>query len=141
MAHGHSANDPAGPAVLQALPKGEGSARRHHRALPHAEVAGATARAKASDAWIGTKLAFEYIVLTACRSGEARGATWGEIDVKAKAWTIPAERMKARIEHRVPPSPRCLTILAEARDDLPERARAPISSSQAPEAASWPTTP
>ena len=77
MAHGHRADDPAGAAVLQALPKGE----RHHRALPHAEVAGAIATAKASDAWIGTKLVFEFIVLTAGRSGEAHGATWDEIDV------------------------------------------------------------
>ena len=80
LAHGHCADDPAGAAVLQAL--------------PHAEVAGAVATAKASDAWIGAKLAFEYIVLTASRSGE--------IDVEAKAWTIPAERMKAKIEPRVP---------------------------------------
>ena len=84
VAHGYRADDPAGPAVLQALPKGEAKAKRHHRALPHAEVAGAIATVAASDAWIGTKLAFEFIVLTACRSGEARGATWGEIDVGAK---------------------------------------------------------
>ena len=116
MAHGHRADDPAGAAVLQALPKGEGGAKRHHRALPHAEVAGAIATVAASDAWIGTKLAFEYIVLTASRSGEARGATWDEIDVEAKAWTIPAGRMKAKMEHRVPLSQRCLAILAEARD-------------------------
>ena len=115
VAHGHRADDPAGPAVLQALPKGEGRARRHHRALPHAEVAGAVARAKACSAWSGTKLAFEFVVLTACRSGEARGATWDEIDVEAKAWTIPAGRMKGGIEHRVPLSPRCLAVLAEAR--------------------------
>ena len=116
VAHGHRADDPAGAAVLQALPKGEAKAKRRHRALPHAEVAGAIATVAASDAWIGTKLAFEFVALTACRSGEARGATWGEIDVGAKAWTIPAERMKAKIEHRVPLSPRCLAILAEARN-------------------------
>ena len=101
--------------MLQALPKGEGRAKRHHRALPRAEVAGAIATVAASDAWIGTKLAFEFVVLTASRSGEARGATW-EIDVEAKAWTIPAERMKAKTEHRVLLSPRCLAVLAEARD-------------------------
>ena len=123
VALGHRADDPAGPAVLQALPKGEARAKRHHRALPHAEVAGAIATVVASDAWIGAKLAFEFVALTACRSGEACGATWNEIDVEAQAWTIPAERMKGGVEHRVPLSPRCLAILAEARD-LPRTAAA-----------------
>ena len=50
------------------------------------------------------------------RSGEARGATWDEIDVEAKTWAIPADRMKAKTEHRVPLSARCLAILTEARD-------------------------
>ena len=55
-----------------------------------------------SGAWLGTKLAFEFLVLTAVRSGEVRGATWDEIDMDAATWTIPAERMKAGVEHRVP---------------------------------------
>ena len=121
VAHGHRADDPAGTAVLQALPKGEAKTKRHHRALPHAEVASAVARTKASDAWIGTKLAFEFVALTASRSGEAHGATWDEIDVEAKAWTIRAERMKGGMEHRVPLSPRRLAVLAEARN-LPRTA-------------------
>lgn len=53
----------------------------------------------------------EFAILTAARSGEARGVTWAEIDTKAKVWTIPAERMKAGKEHRVPLSPAALKII------------------------------
>lgn len=55
--------------------------------------------------------ALEFLVLTAARSGEVRGARWGEIDRESKTWTVPAERMKAGKEHRVPLSPRVLTLL------------------------------
>jgi integrase len=57
--------------------------------------------------------ALEFLILTATRSGEVRGATWEEIDRRAALWTIPAERMKAGREHRVPLSPRALEILKE----------------------------
>lgn len=55
--------------------------------------------------------ALEFVVLTAARSGEVRGATWDEIDLSAKIWTIPAERMKAGKEHRVPITPAALAVL------------------------------
>ena len=61
------------------------------------------------------KSAIEFAILTAARSGEVRLATWDEIDVDARVWTIPAERMKAGREHRVPLSVRALAILDEAR--------------------------
>ena len=57
--------------------------------------------------------ALELLVLTAARSGEIRGATWGEIDMAAAVWTVPAERMKAHKEHRVPLSPQALALLRE----------------------------
>ena len=60
-------------------------------------------------------LAFEFLVLTACRSGEVRFATWDEIDFTSATWTIPARRMKAQREHRVPLSARALEVLREAR--------------------------
>ena len=60
-------------------------------------------------------LAFEFLVLTACRSGEVRFATWDEIDFASATWTIPARRMKAQREHRVPLSARALEILREAK--------------------------
>lgn len=56
--------------------------------------------------------ALEFLVLTAARSGEVRGATWAEIDMDARVWTVPAERMKAGKEHRVPLSPQALALLA-----------------------------
>ena len=61
------------------------------------------------------KLAFEYLILTAARSGEVRLATWDEIDTDAATWTVPASRMKAGIEHRVPLCNRAMAILDEAR--------------------------
>ena len=61
------------------------------------------------------KLAFEFLVLTAARSGEARGAVWTEIDRDEGVWTIPATRMKANREHRVPLCRRAMEILDAAR--------------------------
>ena len=60
-------------------------------------------------------MALEFAILTAARSGEVRGATWGEIDLAAKVWTVPANRMKAARDHRVPLSARAVEILKAAR--------------------------
>ena len=57
--------------------------------------------------------ALEFTILTAARSGEVLGARWDEIDLQRKVWTVPAERMKAGKEHRVPLSDRALAILKE----------------------------
>src|SRR3546814_12441741 len=57
--------------------------------------------------------ALEFAILTAARSGELLGATWDEIDIEKKIWTIPAERMKAGREHRVPLSSRAMEIIDE----------------------------
>ena len=89
--------------------------RRHRRALLHRDVAGALAKIRASNAWVATKLLLEYTILTATRSGEARLATWSEVDLQAGVWTVPAERMKAGREHRVPLSTRALELLTEAQ--------------------------
>ena len=59
-------------------------------------------------------LAFEFLVLTACRSGEVRGAQWDEINLSAATWTIPASRMKSARAHRVPLPARALEVLADA---------------------------
>ena len=87
----------------------------HQRALPHAEVAAALTRVRESGAYPATALAFEFLVLTACRSGELRGARWDEVDAETATWTVPPIRIKAKLEHRVPLSPRALEILGEAR--------------------------
>ena len=88
---------------------------RHQRALPHGDVAEAVATVCASEAWAGLKLVFEFLVLTAASSAEARLATWEEIDLNARVWTVPASRTKAEREHRVPLCSRTLEILDEAR--------------------------
>ncbi|MCY3745085.1 MAG: site-specific integrase, partial [Acidobacteria bacterium] len=87
----------------------------HHRALPYAEVAGAIETVRESGAYPATVLAFEFLVLTACRGSEVRGARWDEIDIEARDWRIPAERMKTGREHRVPLSDRALAVLEEAQ--------------------------
>ena len=114
IAQGHRTDNPAGEALGAALPK-TGNGKRHHAALPHAKVADAIEAVRGSGAGIAVKLAFEFLVLTAARSGEVRLATWDEIDTDARTWTIPAERMKANQEHRVPLCARAMQILAEAR--------------------------
>ena len=68
----------------------------------------------ASQASFSAKLSFRFLALTAARSGEARPATWDEIDMQERLWRIPSERMKAGVEHRVPLSEQALEILAQA---------------------------
>ena len=63
-----------------------------------------------------TERALEFLILTAARSGEVLGAQWPEIDVGGRVWTVPAGRMKANREHRVPLTDRCIAILREAGD-------------------------
>ena len=87
----------------------------HMRALPHREVAAALETIRAATARPVVKLALEFLVLTAARSGEARGAAWAEIDLANRVWTIPALRMKAKREHRVPLCGRAVEILEVAR--------------------------
>ena len=93
----------------------QGNGVRHMQAAPHREVASVLEMVRASDARPVVKLAFEFLVLTATRSGEVRGAAWTEIDRDQGVWTIPASRTKANREHRVPLCRRALEILDEAR--------------------------
>jgi integrase len=83
----------------------------HRAALPWKEAPAFLARLREVPLMTGRCLAF--LVLTAARSGEARGALWSEIDLDAAVWTIPAERMKAGKEHRVPLSAPALALLRE----------------------------
>ena len=115
IAQGFRADNPAGDAISAALPKHNGGTR-HFRALPYSEVGAAIEKIRQSGAHIGTKLAFEFLVLTATRSGEARNAQWDEVDLEKRVWTIPGERMKTGKEHRVPLSKRAVEILREARE-------------------------
>ncbi|MCY3621503.1 MAG: tyrosine-type recombinase/integrase [Gammaproteobacteria bacterium] len=117
VAEGRRTDNPIHQASA-ALPNRRGDQQRTRRqaALPYDQVADALATVAASAAWLGTKLAFRFLVLTAARGGEVRGATWAEIDFDAALWTVPRTRMKAGDEHRVPLSTAALAVLAEAQD-------------------------
>ena len=82
----------------------------HHKAMPIKE---APAFAQAlRDVRGGASMALQLVILTATRSGEVRNARWGEFDLEEGVWTIPAERMKAGVEHRVPLSKQALHLLS-----------------------------
>lgn len=87
--------------------------RGHHAAAAYKD-APTIARALAGAHGTAAR-AVEFVMLTAARTGEARGATWGEIDFDVAIWTVPANRMKAGKEHRVPLSTRAIEILADMR--------------------------
>lgn len=114
VAKGYRPDNPAGEALDAALPK-RTSGTTHHKSLHHTAVAGALATVRASNASTSTRLAVELLALTAARTGEVRTARWSDIDQDARVWTVPAERMKAGREHRVPLSAAALDVLAEAR--------------------------
>ena len=113
IAQRYRQDNPAGEALGAALPKNAGNVK-HFRAVPYSEVGAAIQKVRESDAGVTAKLLFEFITLCACRSGEARKAQWSEIDFEAANWIIPASRMKAGKEHRVPLSARAIEILREA---------------------------
>ena len=115
VAQDYREDNPAGDAISAALPKNS-VRRQHQKALPHAQVAEALGRVRSSKAHRATALAFEFLVLTACRSGEVRRARWDEVDDAAATWTVPPVRMKAKLEHRVPLSNRAVAVLDEARE-------------------------
>lgn len=120
VAKGLRSDNPA-DSVKAMLARHQSVETKGHRSLPYAEVAAALARVRASKAHRSTVLALEFLVLTAARAGEVRFATWREIDMDAATWTVPAERMKAGREHRVPLSARALDVLSEARSSASGR--------------------
>ena len=88
---------------------------KNHNALPHREVGASVRTIRETSAGATTKAAFEFLVLTAARSGEVRLADWSEIDTATRTWFVPASRMKGEREHRVPLSNRAVEVLNEAR--------------------------
>ena len=113
MAHDFVETNPAGEAIDGALPLMP-KVKAHLRSLPYQEVGSALETVEDSQASIPAKLCFRFLVLTAARSGEARGTTWNEIDLQGRLWRIPSERMKAGVEHRVPLSRQVPDVLDEA---------------------------
>ena len=114
MAHEFVEHNAAGEAIDGALPAMR-RVRAHFRALPYAEIPAALDTVDASPASVAAKLCLRFLILNAARSGEARGALWSEIDLDAREWRIPAERMKGGVEHRVPLSDAALAVLEQAR--------------------------
>ena len=113
VTHGHRLDNPAGKALLRVLPE-VNREPNHHRALHYSQVGWALAKVRESTSNQLTKLAFEFLVLTAARSGEVRKADWGEILWERCTWEISHTRMKARRFHRVPLSDRAMEILHKA---------------------------
>jgi integrase len=102
--------------VLEALlPKRQKTAKQHFAALPYKDVPEfmTTLRRKQGV----SARCLEFLILTAARASEATGARWCEIDLGARTWTVPAERMKASAEHVVPLCDRAMAILTEMPRD------------------------
>lgn len=117
-AAGHrSGENPARLAVI-GLPR-QNRTVRHHLALPYAVVPAFVRDLRLARTKPAIRLALEFLILTAARSGEVRGATFNEFDLATELWTIPAERMKAGRDHVVPLSPRVLAIIREAQELTP----------------------
>ena len=115
IAKGYRTDNPVA-AVGAVLPT-KRNPRKHQEALPFAEVPSAIAAVRDSNAHPATKLAFEFLVLNAARSGEACGATWDEIDFDEDLWRIPAERMsKTKVEHQVPLTVASVDVITKAGD-------------------------
>ena len=106
----------------QLLPKRQRLSRGHHKALAHDALPAFMADLRGRDAVAARAL--EFLILTAARSGEVLGAHADEIDLEKKVWTIPAERMKAGREHRVPLSPHAIEI--EIVQDMQALGRPPF---------------
>lgn len=102
--------------ISRVLPKHSGKTKDHFSALPFSQVPDFLQALRACEIFLSIKLAFEFLILTAARTSEVIGAKWNEIDLETKTWTIPAARMKAKIEHRVPLSGRCMEILKTAKE-------------------------
>ena len=109
----HVTTNPVNGKLDGLLPKAKHKTT-HHKAMHHADVGPMLAAVRESGEWAGATLCLEFVAHTAVRSGEARGATWDEID--GAVWSIPADRMKAGIEHRVPLSSGALDVLRRARE-------------------------
>jgi integrase len=115
-AHGHIDDNRANPArwrghLDKLLPKRHARTKRHFAAMPYRDIPAFAAKLRQAPGV--APLALMLAILTAARTNEALGAIWGEIDFDAKVWTVPAERMKAGVEHRVPLSDAVVEILRD----------------------------
>ncbi len=114
LAHGFVETNVAGDSINGALPR-MAAVKAHYKALPYGEVSEVLKAVEASGASSTVRLALQFLIFTAARSGEVRGAVWPEIDTGKRVWKIPGERMKAGAEHRVPLSAPAMRIIKRAK--------------------------
>lgn len=100
--------------IAQILPARSRLTRGHHKAMPYEAIPAFVSALRQREAVAA--LALEFAILTAARTGEVIGAKWNEVDLDKAIWTIPASRMKAGKEHRVPLSPRAVEILKSTQE-------------------------
>jgi integrase len=99
--------------VATSLPKtGAIKERKHFAACPYPDVPAVLAAIRGTGASDAVKAGMEFLILTAVRSGDVRGALWAEIDWQNKRWVLPPDRQKAGREHRVPLCDRALELLS-----------------------------
>ena len=110
VTEGHRSDDPARSAITRNLGKAKPPVV-HAKSLPHAVLGENLTIIRESNTWWAEKYALIFLALTCTRSGETRKATWDEIDLETATWTIPAHRMKGKIEHKVPLSTQAIQIL------------------------------
>ena len=111
QAHGFVTENVAGECIEGGLPSTP-AVKEHHRALPYLNLPKALRMIDESESSLSARLCFRFIALTACRSGEARNATWGEI--QGNTWNIPAFRMKMKHDFRVPLSSAAMAVMEQA---------------------------
>lgn len=113
-AAGHRDGENPVVGIEKALPK-QSKAVKHHEALAYKDVHAFVKSVRESHNGPAVKLALEFLILTASRTGEVLQARWSEIDEIDGVWTVPASRMKAKRQHRVPISTQCKALLVSAR--------------------------
>ena len=114
QAHGHVQENIADERIDAALPTMP-KVKEHRRALDYKDMPEAVRRIETEVASMPTRLCLLFIVYTAVRPNEALEATWTELDFESATWIIPASRMKAKRDHRVPLSRSALAILEQAK--------------------------
>ena len=114
LAHNLIESNPTGEGIDEALPS-MANTQTHFRALPYQDISEALQTIEASQASTASKLCLRFLILTSARSGEARGALCSDINLESRTWIIPASRMKAGVEHRVPLSDAAMAVLKQAQ--------------------------
>ena len=110
----YRASNPATPVALQEL--GKQPPGSHHQSLPEDQLGSALAKIRDADVWWAEKYCLIFLAFTGVRSGEAREATWEQINLDSATWTIPGSRMKNSVMHKVPLSTQAVEILLYARE-------------------------